>query len=116
MYSNKQELESKGIKGISGLVFVGCFMLGMATSFLTGNFVVGILGGLGVGFLAMALAMAYENQVTPRKGISGLVFIGCLMVGLAVGFLISNVVIGLFGGMGVGFLAMVIVVYKTGQW
>ena len=51
-----------------------------------------------------------------RKGISGLVFVGCLMVGFAVGFMTGNIVAGLFGGLGVGFIAMAIVRYKVGEW
>ena len=57
-----------------------------------------------------------EEQQSKRKGISGLVFVGCLMIGLAVGFVVSNIVAGLFGGLGVGFIAMAIVRYKVGEW
>ena len=46
--------------------------------------------------------MANENQEPERGGVSGLVFVGCLMIGLAIGFLIGNIAAGLFGGMGVG--------------
>ncbi|MCA9951718.1 MAG: hypothetical protein KDE48_18835 [Anaerolineales bacterium] len=115
MTSEKQELKNKG-KGISGLVFVGCLMLGLAFSFITGNFVVGVLGGLGIGFIAMAIAMAVGKQDSMRKGISGLVFVGCLMVGLAIGFLVGNIVVGLFGGLGAGFIAMFIAYNSTGEW
>ena len=51
-----------------------------------------------------------------RKGISGLVFVGCLMLGFAIGFITDNVVAGLFGGLGVGFIAMAIIRYTTGEW
>jgi len=51
-----------------------------------------------------------------RKGISGLVFVGCLMIGFAIGFLTGNILVGLFGGLGVGFIAMAIVRYKVGEW
>ena len=57
-----------------------------------------------------------EKQESKRKGISGLVFVGCLMIGLAVGFITGNIVAGLFGGLGVGFIAMAIVRYKVGEW
>lgn len=110
MYNEKQELENKSY-GTSGLVFVGCLMLGLAVGFLTGNFLVGILGGLGIGFLAMALAMANKG-----KGASGLAFIGCLMLGLALGFLFGNVVVGLFIGLGVAFIATYATRQRTGQW
>ena len=52
--------------------------------------------------------MANEKQKPDRTGVSGLVFVGCLMLGLAVGFFIGNIVAGLFGGLGVGFIAMAI--------
>ena len=51
-----------------------------------------------------------------RKGISGLVFVGCLMLGFAIGFIVDNIVAGLFGGLGVGFIAMAIIRYTTGEW
>ncbi len=57
-----------------------------------------------------------EKQTLDRSGISGLVFVGCLLLGLAIGFLIGNVVIGLIGGLGVGFIAMAIARYTTGEW
>ncbi len=60
--------------------------------------------------------MSSEKHESKRSGISGLVFIGCLMIGFAIGFLIGNIVVGLFGGLGVGFIAMAITRYLTGEW
>ncbi len=60
--------------------------------------------------------MSSEKQETKRSGISGLVFVGCLMIGFAIGFLIGNIVVGLFGGLGAGFIAMAITRYITGEW
>ncbi|KAA3655837.1 MAG: hypothetical protein DWQ04_32855 [Chloroflexi bacterium] len=60
--------------------------------------------------------MGFENLKSPQKGTSGLVFVGCLLFGLAVGLFIGNVVIGLFGGLGIGFIAMFIAYYATGNW
>ena len=60
--------------------------------------------------------MTNENQEHERGGVSGLVFVGCLMLGLAIGFLIGNIPAGLFGGMGVGFIGMAIARYVTGEW
>ena len=57
-----------------------------------------------------------EKQKPERKGSSGLVFVGCIMLGLAVGFLTGNIVAGLFGGIGVGFIGMAIVRIITGEW
>ena len=56
------------------------------------------------------------KQVTRRKGIAGVIFVGCLMRGFAAGFLIDNIPAGLFAGLGVGFIAMGIASYKTGSW
>ncbi len=39
----------------SALVFVGIFMIGMGTGFLTGHVVPGVFFGLGFGFLALYL-------------------------------------------------------------
>ena len=60
--------------------------------------------------------MANEAREPKRKGISGVVFVGCLMLGFAIGFTTGNVPAGLFGGLGTGFIAMAIVRYKTGEW
>ena len=60
--------------------------------------------------------MSSEKQKPKRKEISGLVFVGCLMLGLAIGLLTGNVAVGLIGGLGVGFIAMAIMSYLTGQW
>lgn len=63
-----------------------------------------------------AWAMSSEKDEGKRSGISGLVFVGCLMLGFATGFLLGNIPVGLFAGLGVGFIAMGIVRYKTGEW
>jgi len=60
--------------------------------------------------------MSSEKQESKRSGISGLVFVGCLMIGFAIGLFIGNIAAGLFGGLGVGFIAMGITRYITGEW
>jgi hypothetical protein len=57
-----------------------------------------------------------EKQEISRSGISGLVFVGCLLLGLAIGFLAGNIVVGVIGGLGVGFIAMAVARYATGEW
>jgi hypothetical protein len=42
--------------------------------------------------------MTDNKQERKRTGISGLVFVGCLMIGLAIGFLIGNIPAGVLGG------------------
>lgn len=60
--------------------------------------------------------MSSERQEPSRKGISGLVFVGCLLIALAMGLLTGNVAVALLGGLGVGFIAMAIARYATGEW
>ena len=91
-------------------------MIGLAVGFLIGNMAVGILGGLGVGFIGMAIAMASDKEDPRRKGPSGSVFVGCLMIGLATGLYTGNVPVGLFIGLGIGFIAMAVTRYATGSW
>jgi len=40
---------------IPGLAFVGCLFIGMALGMAYGNVAVGVLGGLGAGFIVMAM-------------------------------------------------------------
>ena len=56
------------------------------------------------------------GEAKKRKGLSGLVLVGCLFIGMGVGFLTQNVPVGLFIGLGVGFIAMAIVRYRLGEW
>ena len=60
--------------------------------------------------------MASEKQEPKRKGASGLIFVGCLMLGLAIGLLTGNVAVGLLGGLGVGFIGMALMNAITGSW
>ncbi len=60
--------------------------------------------------------MSSEKQEPRRSGISGLVFVGCLIIGIAVGILTDNTAVGVLGGLGVGFIAMAIARYATGEW
>lgn len=39
---------------VPGLAFVGCLFIGLALGMVYGNVAVGVLGGLGAGFLIMA--------------------------------------------------------------
>jgi len=51
-----------------------------------------------------------------RKGISGLVFVACLFLGLGVGIGLDWMPAALFIGIAVGFLAMAILRLKLGEW
>lgn len=60
--------------------------------------------------------MSEEKQETKRGGAAGLVFVGCLLLGLALGLLFGNAAVGILGGLGVGFIAMAIMRGATGSW
>jgi len=47
-----------------------------------------------------------ENDLKNRSTIGGVVFVGCIIIGLALGLLYHNVVIGILLGVGGGFVAM----------
>lgn len=54
--------------------------------------------------------MAEENDKKGKdKGFVGLIFVGCLFLGMGIGFLTDNFVVWMFIGMGVGFLLMALV-------
>jgi hypothetical protein len=63
-----------------------------------------------------AREMANEKQGRKGQGASGLVFVGCLMLGLAIGLFTGQVAAALLGGLGVGFVAMAIIRAVTGEW
>ena len=61
-------------------------------------------------------AMTSEKQGSKRSGASGVVFVGCLLIGLAAGLLTGQMAVGLLGGLGVGFVGLGIVRAVTGEW
>jgi hypothetical protein len=63
-----------------------------------------------------ANVMTSEKQGTKSKGAAGVIFVGCLMIGLAAGLLTGQVVVGLLGGLGVGFVALGVTHAVTGAW
>ena len=48
-----------------------------------------------------------KNRSTKKAG--GLLFVGCMFIGMAIGWYIERFQIGMFGGMGVGFILMAVV-------
>ncbi len=60
--------------------------------------------------------MSSEKQTFSRTGVSGLVFVGCLLLALALGLFLGNIAAFLIGGLGVAFIAMAVVRFATGTW
>ena len=50
----KKKMKKKK-EDIPGLAFVGCLFIGLALGMAYGNPAVGVLGGLGAGFIVMAI-------------------------------------------------------------
>lgn len=50
-----------------------------------------------------------DNKKTGSK-IGGLLFTGCLFLGMAAGWYWGNLTIGIFAGMGIGFVLMAVVI------
>jgi len=118
MSSDNQKLKDQELKRspIIYIVPAGCFLFGMAVGFILDNIMAGIVGGLGIGFIGMALMLAFGKQVDRREGISSYMFVGCLLSGFALGLFTGNILVGLFGGLGIGAFAMAITYQYTGQW
>lgn len=57
-----------------------------------------------------------DNGEKRRKGFSGIVFTGCLFLGMGIGMLVGHTGGGLFTGMGVGFILMGLLRAKYGEW
>jgi len=49
-----------------------------------------------------------ESRKTAQRA-GGLLFIGCMFIGMAAGWYFGRMTIGMFGGMGVGFILMAVV-------
>lgn len=49
---------------------------------------------------------------TSRR-VGGLLFVGCMFIGMAAGKYYDNMTIGMFGGMGIGFIMMAVVIMSA---
>ena len=47
------------------------------------------------------------------QSVGGLLFVGCMFLGMAGGWYFGNMLIGLFAGMGLGFIMMAVVVMSA---
>jgi hypothetical protein len=60
-----------------------------------------------------SLKQEKESQKKKKyKEISGYVFVGCLITGMGISFATHTMPVGLFVGLGVGFLMMALIRYK----
>ena len=61
--------------------------------------------------------METQDQITEKKKAAkkagGLLFVGCMFIGMAVGWYFDDYKIGMFGGMGVGFIMMAVVILSN---
>ena len=48
--------------------------------------------------------MAEKEEKKSSAVGGGMIFVGCLMLGMGIGFLYNQIVVGLFIGMGAGFI------------
>ena len=55
-----------------------------------------------------------DNKKNARK-VGGLLFVGCMFIGMALGYYFGANKIGLFGGMGVGFIMMAVAQASLGN-
>ena len=56
-----------------------------------------------------------KEQSKKSNEIVGYVFVGCIVIGMGISFALGNMPVGLFIGVGVGFVAMAVIRFKTGQ-
>ena len=53
-YFMKKKMKKKK-EDVPGIAFVGCLFIGLALGMAYGNVAIGVLGGLGAGFIVMAI-------------------------------------------------------------
>ena len=59
---NRTERAKAGKKA-GGLLFVGCMFIGMAAGWYYDNYQIGMFGGMGIGFIMMAVvALSHANK------------------------------------------------------
>ena len=51
-----------------------------------------------------------DNKRKEAKKISGLLFSGCMFIGMAIGWYSGHFNLGMFAGMGIGFILMAVVI------
>ncbi len=54
-----------------------------------------------------------KEAKSAAQKVGGLLFVGCMFVGMAAGKYFNNMTIGLFGGMGLGFIMMAVAIMSA---
>jgi F0F1-type ATP synthase assembly protein I len=54
-----------------------------------------------------------QDKAKASKKAGGLLFVGCMFIGMAMGWYFDAYQIGMFGGIGVGFIMMAVVVMSN---
>ena len=65
--------------------------------------------------MAESSKQQYEEESPKKKkykDISSYVFVGCLIIGLGISFATNTIPVGIFIGMGIGFLLMALIRHK----
>ena len=104
---NDNNEAKKTAQKVGGLLFVGCMFLGMAVGWYFDRVTSGMYAGMGIGFMLMAVTMKVEDKKIAQR-VGGLLFVACMFLGMAVGQIFQNMVVGMFIGMGIGFIMMAV--------
>jgi hypothetical protein len=59
---------------------------------------------------------AQPGQTKSRAGVSGVAIVAGLLIGIGVGMLMGNTAAGVMLGLGGGFLGMIVLRVKLGEW
>ena len=57
--------------------------------------------------------MTEPSKKKRRDDISGLVFVGCIVIGMGISFATQTMPVGLFIGLGIGFIMMALIRHRT---
>ena len=56
-----------------------------------------------------------KEKERKKNEVPGYIFVGCIVTGMGISFALGNMPVGLFIGLGVGFLTMGLMRFKAGQ-
>ena len=56
-----------------------------------------------------------DDKERNKNEVPGYFFVGCIVTGMGISFALGNMPVGLFIGLGIGFITMGLMRYKAGQ-